>query len=66
MQWRLRGSIAVFPIDIDFESEFELDLITGRVFSHTDRWDLSRWVSATGMELVAHHERHLQFHDGQQ
>ena len=56
MQWRLRGSIAVFPVDIDFESEVELDLITGRVVSHTDRWDLSRWVSATGMEsLTAPH-----------
>ena len=42
VDWRLRGSIAVFPIDIDFASEFGLDLITGRVNAHSERWDLSR------------------------
>lgn len=31
IDWRLRGQLAVFTIDIDFVSTFELDLITGRV-----------------------------------
>lgn len=42
VHWRLRGNIAVFPIDIDLVSTFGLDLITGRVNSHRDDWDLSR------------------------
>ena len=40
--WRLRGNIAVFPIDIDLVSTFGLDLITGRVNSHQDEWNLAR------------------------
>ena len=44
VDWRLRGSIAVFPIDVDFASEFGLDLITGRVNAHSERWDLGRYV----------------------
>lgn len=44
VDWRLRGNIAVFPIDVEFASEFELDLITGKVYAHSDRWDLSRYV----------------------
>ena len=31
IDWRLRGQLGVFPIDICFRSTFELDLITGRV-----------------------------------
>lgn len=31
IDWRLRGQLGVFPVDIDFRSTFELDLITGRV-----------------------------------
>lgn len=31
ISWRLRGQLAALPIDIDFQSTFELDLITGRV-----------------------------------
>lgn len=42
VEWRLRGSILVFPIDADFVTDFELDLITGRIFSHSERWDLKR------------------------
>lgn len=42
IDWRLRGQLAVFPIDIDFVSTFELDLITGRVRTHESRWDLGR------------------------
>jgi len=34
VHWRLRGNIAVFPIDVDMVSTFGLDLITGRVNSH--------------------------------
>ena len=43
VDWRLRGSIAIFPIDVDFASEFGLDLITGRVNSHYEKWDTSRF-----------------------
>ncbi|KAK9905572.1 hypothetical protein WJX75_002344 [Coccomyxa subellipsoidea] len=42
IDWRLRGQLAIFPIDIDFMSTFELDLITGRVRGHEDRWELGR------------------------
>ena len=31
ISWRLRGRLGAVPIDIDFQSTFELDLITGRV-----------------------------------
>ncbi|KAK9823104.1 hypothetical protein WJX72_000285 [[Myrmecia] bisecta] len=42
ISWRLRGSLAALPLDIDFVSEFELNLVTGRVRSHRERWDVSR------------------------
>ncbi len=31
ISWRLRGQLGALPLDIDFQSTFELDLITGRV-----------------------------------
>ena len=31
VSWRLRGSIALVPVDVSLETEFALDLITGRV-----------------------------------
>ncbi len=31
VQWRLRGSIGPVPVDVSLASEFELDLITGKV-----------------------------------
>ena len=31
ISWRLRGQLAGLPVDIIFQSTFELDLITGRV-----------------------------------
>lgn len=37
VNYRLRGSIAAVPIDVDLESEFELNLLTGRVLKH--KWD---------------------------
>lgn len=42
VSYRLRGSIAAIPVDIDFEDVFELNLLTGRVLKHTESWDLSR------------------------
>ena len=33
ISWRLRGQLGALPIDIDFQSTFELDLITGRVWA---------------------------------
>lgn len=31
VSWRLRGRIALVPVDVNLETEFDLDLITGRV-----------------------------------
>jgi hypothetical protein len=31
IDWRLRGQLGAFPVDIAVRSTFELDLITGRV-----------------------------------
>ena len=31
VSWRLRGRVGAVPVDVDLESEFVLDLITGRV-----------------------------------
>ena len=31
VSWRLRGSVALVPVDVSLETEFALDLITGRV-----------------------------------
>ena len=31
VSWRLRGSIALVLVDVSLETEFALDLITGRV-----------------------------------
>ncbi|KAL3141722.1 hypothetical protein ABBQ32_004405 [Trebouxia sp. C0010 RCD-2024] len=42
VSYRMRGSIATVPVDIDFEDVFELNLLTGRVLKHTESWDLSR------------------------
>ncbi|KAA6428517.1 MAG: hypothetical protein FRX49_01393 [Trebouxia sp. A1-2] len=42
VNYRMRGSIASVPVDIDFEDVFELNLLTGRVLKHTETWDLSR------------------------
>jgi hypothetical protein len=42
IQYRLRGSIWGLPVDIDFWSDFELNLLTGRVLRHEERWDLQR------------------------
>ncbi|DBA76252.1 TPA: hypothetical protein ACH3X1_009972 [Trebouxia sp. C0004] len=42
VSYRMRGSIASVPVDIDFEDVFELNLLTGRVLKHTETWDLSR------------------------
>jgi len=54
VHWRLRGNIAVFPIDVDMVSTFGLDLITGRVNSHRDDWDLSRLsIPAKGAFLAS-------------
>lgn len=33
IDWRLRGSVMAAQVDIDFQSDFTLDLITGRVTS---------------------------------
>ena len=35
IEYRMRGSIAGSPVDIDFEDTFELNLLTGRVLRHT-------------------------------
>lgn len=35
VSYRMRGSIATVPVDIDFEDVFELNLLTGRVLKHT-------------------------------
>lgn len=40
IEWRLRGSVAVFPVDINYKSEFELNQLTGRVITHRESWDL--------------------------
>ena len=36
LSWRLRGSLGPVPIDVDFESVYKLNLLTGRVEEH--RW----------------------------
>ena len=43
ISWRLRAMLGVFPIDADFETTFTLDLITGSVLKHTEKWDLHRY-----------------------
>ena len=35
VSYRMRGSIATIPVDIEFEDVFELNLLTGRVLKHT-------------------------------
>ena len=35
VSYRMRGSIATVPVDIEFEDVFELNLLTGRVLKHT-------------------------------
>ena len=45
VSWRLRAKLGFVPLDVDFESEFTLDLITGSVLQHKDSWDLHRYFS---------------------
>lgn len=47
IDWRLRGSVMAAQVDIDFQSDFTLDLITGRVTSMEERWSLDN-CSASG------------------
>ena len=35
VSYRMRGSIAGAPVDVDMEDVFELNLLTGRVLKHT-------------------------------
>ncbi len=34
IEWRVQGKLGPLPVDIDFTSEFELNLLTGRVEQH--------------------------------
>ena len=34
ISWRLRGKLGLLPIDVDFESEYKLNMLTGRVEEH--------------------------------
>ena len=34
LAWRLRGALGPLPIDVDFESVYKLNLLTGRVEEH--------------------------------
>mmetsp|Transcript_7458 Transcript_7458/g.22047 ORF Transcript_7458/g.22047 Transcript_7458/m.22047 type:complete len:298 (-) Transcript_7458:423-1316(-) len=43
ISWRLQGRVVkVLDIDVRVESTFQLNMLTGRVESHTDEWDLSQ------------------------
>jgi len=39
--WQLKGQVAMFNIDIPMTDTFSLNLLTGRVLTHTQSWDLS-------------------------
>ena len=42
LSWRLRGNLGALPIDVDFVSEYKLNLLTGRIEEH-------RWGTHDGM-----------------
>lgn len=41
ISWQLKGQVAVWQIDIPVTSTFTLNLVTGRVLTHNETWDLS-------------------------
>lgn len=62
ISWRLRGQLGALPIDIDFQSTFELDLITGRVCAivqacTSDHSDLSCAATWLGSALAGQARR---------
>eukprot|EP00877_Chromochloris_zofingiensis_P000766 jgi/Chrzof1/10690/Cz05g08220.t1 len=42
INWTLSGQVAMFNVQIPFSSVFELNLLTGRVSTHKESWDLSK------------------------
>ena len=51
ISWRLRGRLGGVPIDIDFQSTFELDLITGRVRHPAAGSDAMSLQAVTSLQL---------------
>jgi hypothetical protein len=55
IDWRVQGRLGMLPVDVTFQSEFELNLLTGRVEKHrfvskTVKWNMCRpragWYAA--------------------
>eukprot|EP00878_Enallax_costatus_P002330 GHUV01002505.1.p1 GENE.GHUV01002505.1~~GHUV01002505.1.p1 ORF type:complete len:290 (+),score=54.25 GHUV01002505.1:90-959(+) len=42
IDWELSGRISSIDVTVPVKSVFELNLVTGRVTSHTESWDVSR------------------------
>ncbi|KAL4855987.1 hypothetical protein ACK3TF_003434 [Chlorella vulgaris] len=41
IRWRLTGKLGVLPIDVAGTTEISMNLLTGRIERHQERWDLS-------------------------
>ncbi|KAG1673157.1 hypothetical protein FOA52_015268 [Chlamydomonas sp. UWO 241] len=53
VEWRLTGSVSGAEVDIAFTSVLTLNLLTGRVESHREGWDLSRLPAAASFLVTA-------------
>lgn len=42
IDWQLTGQMGMAPLDISLTSLIEMNLVTGRILSHKESWDLSR------------------------
>ncbi|EFN57299.1 hypothetical protein CHLNCDRAFT_143902 [Chlorella variabilis] len=41
IRWRLTGKLGVLPIDVAGTTEIEMNLLTGRIERHREKWDLA-------------------------
>jgi hypothetical protein len=54
IDWTLAGRVAgAFDVALPMTSTFELNLLTGRAFKHTDGWDLSKVSPPAAAACVA-------------
>lgn len=42
IDWRLRGTVGPFPVDVDMTSTISLNLLTGQIEKHEEAWSLRR------------------------
>mmetsp|Transcript_25278 Transcript_25278/g.54939 ORF Transcript_25278/g.54939 Transcript_25278/m.54939 type:complete len:286 (-) Transcript_25278:1015-1872(-) len=53
INWRLTGSVGAGPVDVSFTSTIEMNLLTGKITSHKESWDLTKCAAPVAAMLTA-------------